>query len=160
VIVRVAVARAVCQAPLGVAVNQRSGEHQETVIANREEAVNMKIRRSVIGVIATAACAVAAPAAASAATCDRGEVCLYPHLDLGGNPVDWVGSRTDIVHLSARGFRDQATSWLNRSSYRWCVYDVIGSQHILLWVMPPGTYDDYVGAARNDRADYARRGTC
>ena len=122
----------------------------------------MKIGRSMIVVIAVAACAVTAlaPAAASARACYPGEVCLYENIDYGEPMTWWVGSRTDIIHLSARGFRDKTSSWINRSAYRWCVYDVIGSQHILLWRMYPHSADDYVGRDRQDRADYARRDTC
>jgi hypothetical protein len=122
----------------------------------------MKTRRSVIGVIATAACVLAglAPASASARPCYSGEVCLYNHIDHGEPMTWWAGSTTAIVHLSDRKFRDITSSWKNASAYRWCVYDVIGSQHIFLWAMPPYSYDDYVGGANTDRADYARRGTC
>jgi hypothetical protein len=131
----------------------------------------MKIRGIVIGVIATAASAVAAlaPAFASAAACKRGEVCLYDLADRkpDGRMIRWAGSRTDIIHFGNSRFRDTTSSWTNRSHYRWCVYDVVGNRHTLLWTMNPGRhptnpirYDNYVGGIVNDRADYARRGTC
>jgi hypothetical protein len=133
----------------------------------------MKIRSIVIGVIATGACAVAAlaPASASTAGCHPGEVCVYDKADRKPKPegrmLRWAGSRTDIIHFGNSKFRDVASSWMNRSHYTWCVYDVSGNRHTLLWRMNPGRnpknpirYDNYVGSSLNDKADYARRGTC
>lgn len=131
----------------------------------------MKISGIVIGVIATAACAVAAlaPAVASAAACNRGEVCLYdlPNRDPAAGMIKWAGDRADIIHFGNSRFRDRANSWTNRSAYRWCVYDVVGNRHILLWRMNPGRYDSDVdippppvASSVKNRADYARRGTC
>jgi hypothetical protein len=131
----------------------------------------MKIRGIVIGVIVTVACAVAAlaPASAKAPPCKRGEVCLYDLFkrNSANGMLRWAGSRTDIIHFGNSRFRDRVSSWTNRSRYKWCVYDTVGNQHTVLWRMNPGSrptnpirYDNYVGDAVNDRADYARRGTC
>lgn len=125
----------------------------------------MKISGTVLGVIATAVCAVAAlePAVASAAACNRGEVCVYEKPNRQGRMIKWAGSRTDIIHFGNSRFRDIATSWANRSAYRWCVYNVIGNRHILLWKMNPARqirYDNQVLPTVDNKADYARRGTC
>ena len=136
----------------------------------------MKIKGIAMGVIATAACAVVTlgPALAKAPPCNRGEVCVYDLANRAGGPsrtegrmIKWAGSRTGIIHFGNSKFRDIASSWTNRSHYKWCVYDVVGDHHTVLWRMNPGRnsanpirYDNYVGDAVNDKADYARRGTC
>lgn len=94
-------------------------------------------------------------AAAAAIYCSAGDVCLYETtqrrgliLAVPGN----LGRRTSLVGYAGQ---DKASSWQNRSTFRWCAYDQrTRLSDTYLFTLDPGMYSDWVGSWANDRADY------
>lgn len=90
-----------------------------------------------------------------------GWTCFYQNVDFNHNSCGGGGSCGDggrmlefatcgAQDLSAYGFSDQTTSWVNNTSSYVTVYDANNS---LLWSESPGSSSSYVGSADNDRAD-------
>jgi hypothetical protein len=90
-----------------------------------------------------------------------GWTCFYQNIDFNHNTCGGGGACGDggrmlefascgTADLSAYGFSDQTTSWVNNTSSYVTVYD---ANSTLLWSESPGSSSSYVGSADNDRAD-------
>jgi hypothetical protein len=98
--------------------------------------------------------------APSAQACPRGWWCFFQHESYNANNrtgearmLQFQDCRRDS--LAARGFRDQASSWVNRTRRTIKTYNERGVRpDQLLWTMASNSQSVYVGDAANDKADY------
>jgi len=89
----------------------------------------------------------------SAQACPRGWWCFFQHANHGGRMLRFSDCRRH--NLGDYGFRDQASSWVNRSGRTLRTYNVLGLRpDQRLWTMAGNSQSAYVGAASNDKADY------
>jgi hypothetical protein len=90
----------------------------------------------------------------AASDCPAGWFCFWQHSNFEGRRLQFSDcGQQDLVTY---GFRNQTSSWRNRTSSVIAVWqeDVIDD---LLWTEPAQSQSSYVGAADNDRADYFNR---
>ena len=101
----------------------------------------------------------ATPARASGSDphCSFGRICFYSDLNYTG-PLLAIRQKASGQWWILPG--DQASSWVNNGSTRYCVMDQrTGLPDQTLWTMPAnGGHSSWVGTSLNDRADYYR--TC
>lgn len=89
----------------------------------------------------------------AARPCPRGWFCVYQNSNHGGRMLRFSQCRRH--DLATYGFRDQASSWMNQSNRNVRVHnDLTARPDQLLWAMPSRAQSRFVGAARNDKADY------
>ncbi len=89
----------------------------------------------------------------AARPCPRGWFCVYQNSNHGGRMLRFSQCRRH--NLGDYGFRDQASSWMNQSSRNVRVHnDLTARPDQQLWAMPSRAQSRFVGAARNDKADY------
>jgi hypothetical protein len=97
---------------------------------------------------------VATPAEAAVSDfCDPGYVCVYDGANWADKIATWLGSGT-----GNRVFPDnRASSWQNHSRYNWCTRNSVVGPDVFVFEMFQDDSNSFVGASRNDKADYAYR---
>jgi hypothetical protein len=94
--------------------------------------------------------------------------CLFQHVDWNWNEAEgrYVGrmlrfSDPGRQDLDTYGFRDQTSSWVNKTSSRVAVVNIRRLRpDQRLWCSPPDSRSSWVGASDNDKADYVNIGGC
>jgi Peptidase inhibitor family I36 len=124
----------------------------------------MKFARSLAVLSASIglAAVVAAPTSArtyaqARAICPDNSLCLFEHQNWDGK---WVSSRSAIDDLGSFGFNDKATSYLNDSGSRFCMYQHTNTGwHSVGWRLTASAwgYSTNVGARYNDQISSVKR---
>jgi hypothetical protein len=98
-----------------------------------------------------------APAAAAASDfCPPAYICMYRNANWSVMIDSWNGNVTS----AAQPFADNSvSSWQNHRDHNWCAWDSKPGRQpdAKLWTMVFTGSNPYVGAAANDKADYATR---
>jgi hypothetical protein len=112
-------------------------------------------KRRVTGALATVVLAVSgalvvgSPAQASD-YCPSGYVCVYDNANWAVKIGSWPGWASNNQYFA----KNRASSWQNKSSYGWCTRDDATFPDSFVFEMFSNNSQSYVGATRNDKADY------
>ncbi|MEO3775891.1 peptidase inhibitor family I36 protein [Micromonospora sp. B11E3] len=93
------------------------------------------------------------PASAAWSDCPSGQFCIFDNIYFGGAYfTPWWSSPSQLNNFSYANFNDRASSAVNKTGYRWCLYEHAykGGNYL---VFPPNTQiSDFRPYGWNDRA--------